>query len=324
MHTILFTEDWFSSQAVLANLRRMNSRLPSSALLFLASLNAQCGGVVVLADRGDGGEPADAPAATRPRDAASPSPGCAEVRASCGAPPQQFVRGHAEGLTGLDGARVQFAMRYLLTRGNGLNVPHGVVSAWGRVQGGAFEACVCLPRGANEYPELAAVVFAPGSTGETGRDVARAVFSRRYATLGDENVAWGLREAPSEAQAEAALAAMVDRTSAVGVGGLSGMEGARAYGGLVADERPVAAQVVGGAIADGRVRFQWIMPGRQWPGERLALLVDRNGNRRCDDGDLGASIGLDGRQDVTVGAWLQGASLNAVCRALLLDAERER
>ena len=305
----------------------MDARLSSLTALLLALSAAHCGGVVVSSNQVDaaGSDAATSDAAiVKAAPDAAPSPTCAEVRASCGPAPQMFVRGHAEGLAGLDGARAQFAMRYLLQRGNGLNVPHGVVSAWGRVEGGAFEACVCLPRGANEYPELAAVVFAPGSAGETSRNVARAAYSQRYATLGDEDLAYFLRESPTAAQVEAALAAMVDRTSAVTVRGLDPGEGARIYGGLVADERPVAAQVVGGVVADGRVRLEWIMPGRQWPTERVALVVDRNGNRRCDEGDLGASVRLDGRQEVAVGSWLQGASLTAACQALRLEAERER
>lgn len=306
----------------------MNARRPGLlALLLLGVGAAHCGGVVVSADGDAGSVQPDAPApdapAVAPLDVPT-SPGCAEVRAACGDAPQQFVRGHAEGLTGLDGARVRFAMRYLLERGNGLDVPHGVVSAWARVERGAFEACVCMPRGGNEYPEVAAVVFAPGSAGETGRDVARAVFSRRYATLGDEDASHSLRETPSEAQAEAALAAMVERTASVTVRGLDAAEGARVYAGLVADERPVAAQVSGGAVEGGAVQLRWIMPGTEWPSERLALVVDRNGNRRCDDADLGASVRLGGRREVTLGALVQGAALTPICRAVLLDAERER
>ncbi len=159
------------------------------------------------------------------------------------------MRGHARGLTGLDGARARFAMRYVLREGEGLNVAHGVVVAGAEVRGGAFEACVCMPRGGSGYPQMAAVVFAPGTTGETGREVARAMFSQRYATLGDEDVSFALNEVPSAPETEAALAALVDRTHELRVRGLDGMaEGGRAYAALVADERPVAAQVIGGVV----------------------------------------------------------------------------
>jgi hypothetical protein len=267
---------------------------------------------------------AAAPVDATPAPDAAPSPSCEAVRAACGPAPQQFVRGHAEGLTGLDGARAQFAIRYLRESGNGLDVPHGVASAWGRVTGGAFEACVCLPRGGDEYPQVAAVVFAPGTSGELRRDVARAMYSPRYATLGDEELTQALREAPTDEGAEAALAAMVDRVARLSVQGFdAAAEGARVYGGLVADERPVAAQVAGAAVAAGGAQLNWIMPGRAWPGERLALLVDRNGDRRCDDGDLGAIVPVDGRPSVTVRAWLQGAALTSVCASLRLEASRE-
>lgn len=285
-----------------------------SALLLTLSA-AHCGGVVVTDD---------APAA-QAVEGFPESSSCEAVRASCGAAPQQFVRGHAEGLEGLEGARVQFGIRYLLERGQGLDQPHGVVSAWGRVEGGSFEACVCVPQNANVYPEVAAVAFAPEAASPTRESVVRASFSRRYATLGDEDLAYALREPAGEALVAASLAAMVEGERAVRVRGLGDeMTGATLYGGLVAGERPVAAQIVGGAVAEGGVNLSWVMPGRASSDERVALLLDLNRDHRCDEGDLGALVRLDGRDEVTPGAWLRGAELSGVCRALGLDAERER
>jgi hypothetical protein len=298
------------------------TRAPS--LFVLTLLAAGCGASVTPApspsEEDAGAVSADVP--STPVSTAS----CEEVRAACGPAPQQFVRGHARGLTGLDGARARFAMRYVLREGEGLNVAHGVVVAGAEVRGGAFEACVCMPRGGSGYPQMAAVVFAPGTSGETGREVARAMFSQRYATLGDEDVSFALNEVPSAPETEAALAALVDRTHELRVRGLDGMaEGGRAYAALVADERPVAAQVIGGVVEGGALSLDWIMPGRQWPTERLALVIDRNGNRRCDDGDLGATVRLDGRRELDgVGQWVQGAALAGVCRALSLESGRER
>lgn len=222
----------------------MSTTAPARALhlhllLVLSLAAAGCGASVTPApEGGDAGSlPPDAPSA----QALTPAPStasCAEVRAACGAEPQAFVRGHAAGLTGLEGARVRFAMRYLLRDGDGLNEPRGVVSAASEVRGGAFEACVCMPRGASGYPEIAAVVFAPGSTGETGRDVARAVFSQRYATLGDEDLSVALGQTPTAPQAEAALAGLSDRSRSLRVRGLDrAVEGTRVFAGLVADER---------------------------------------------------------------------------------------
>lgn len=314
----------------------MNPTSSTRALSFLLlSLVATgCGAVVtpapaVVDDAGSatadaGGVPADAPPVIP-----ETWPSCAEVRASCGAEPQRFVRGHAEGLTGLDGGRVRFAMRYLREDNrNGLNVPHGVVVGGAEVRGGAFEACVCMPHGGNVYPQVVAVVFAPGTTGETSRDVARATFSQRYATLGEENVSYALNAVAAAPVVEAALAGLVDRAHEVRVRAPGVDEAAaaagRVYAGLVADERPVAAQVVtGGPAEGGGLAFNWIMPGRQWPSERVALVIDRNGDRRCDAGDTGATVRLDGRREVDSVEWVQGDALLGVCAALRMDEGRE-
>lgn len=310
--------------------RCMSTTAPARALhllLVLSLVAAGCGASVTPApEAGDAGSlPPDAPSA----QALTPAPGtasCAEVRAACGAEPQTFVRGHAAGLAGLEGARVRFAMRYLLREGDGLNVPHGVVSAAAEVRGGAFEACVCMPRGGSGYPQVAAVAFAPGSTGETGREVARAVFSQRYATLGDEDLTMAFGPAPTVPQAEAALAGLSDRSHSLRVRGLDrAAEGLRAFAGLVADERPVAAQVLQTAVEGGALALDWIMPGRHWSSERLVLVIDRNGNARCDEGDLGATVRLDGRRELDgVGAWAEGGALRGLCQALSMEDSRER
>lgn len=189
----------------------MNTRLAPLKALVLSLACAHCGAVVTSSELTPDAAPVDAAVVDVAAADAAPSPSCAAVRASCGALPQQFVRGHAEGLTGLEGARVQFAMLYLRESNMGIGAPRGVASAWGRVEGGAFEACVCLPRGGNEYPQLAAVVFAPGTVTQTRSDVARAVFSQRYATLGDEDLAWMIQEPPTDAMIDEALAAMIER-----------------------------------------------------------------------------------------------------------------
>lgn len=307
--------------------RTMNPTSSPRALLFLLPwFAAGCGAAVTPASPPPVEDTGAVDVAATPTLA---PPTCAEVQAACGPEPQRFVRGHAEGLTGLDGARVRFAIRYLprQRQGQGLDVAHGVAVASGEVRGGGFEACVCIPEGGSRYPQVAAVVFTPGTAGETSRAVARAMLSQRYATLGDENVSYALGEAPSPAQVEAALAALVDRTHDVQVRGLdAAAEGGQAYAGLVADERPVAAQVVGGRVRGGAVALDWIMPGRPWPSERLALLIDRNRNRRCDDGDLGTTFRLDGRRvlDGPGGPWARGAALQDLCRSLSIEADRER
>jgi hypothetical protein len=248
------------------------------------------------------------------------------VRAACGPAPQQVVRGHAEGLEGVDGARAYFAVRYLLREGQGLNVPHGVAVGRALVRGGAFETCVCIPHGGNLYPQLAAVVFSPGSTGETSQDAARAMFSQRYATLGDEDASRVLAMTPSPAQREAAVAALSDRTHRLAVRGLDGaMEGGQVYAGLVSDERLVAAQVLGARVTRGALAYEWIMPGRAHPTEGIALVQDRNNNRRCDAGDRGAlapAAGLAELDGATL-SWVEGRALDAVCRALSIEGERE-
>jgi hypothetical protein len=248
------------------------------------------------------------------------SAACDAVRAGCVTAPQTFVRGHAAGLTAPDGAVARFAIRYVPSEGASLSDARGVAVGTARVRGGAFEACVCVPRGANGYPQVAAVVLAPGATGLRGGDVLRGMVSQRFATLGDEDVSEALRAPPSRAQAEAALAAMDDR-ALVRTVILAGVDdGATVFAGVVSTERPVAAQVAVTMVREGRVALGWNMPGRAWPDERVALLVDRNGDRRCDAGDsvFWAPLGREG-ESVTA----TGAAMTAVCAALALDDTRE-
>lgn len=298
----------------------------------LVALATGCGGVVIT---GADATPADAtPADVTPADAAPAdvavdrpppptSPPCEAVRAACGPLPQQFVRGHAEGLTGLDGARARFAIRYNRDGTGGVR-PDGVASAWATVTHGAFEACVCLPRGGNEYPMVAALVYAPGATGETSRDVARAMASQRFATLGDEELGGALAGTPPRTVIEAALAAMEERSTELTVRGWPGsLEGATIHAGLVSDARPVAAQITTQTVTSGSARLLWFMPGRASPDERVVILVDRNRDRRCDPDDLAASAPLDGRAELTAPTLVTGAALAPLCAALALDAPRE-
>lgn len=285
------------------------------ALSALAALH--CGNVVAPGAEGPVGE---APAAVTP---APSTLSCAEVQASCGAEPQRFVRGHAEGLVGLDGARVLFSVRY--RGGYPEEMPSGVVTGAGQVRGGAFEACVCMPYGGNWYPAVAAVVFAPGSSGETGADVVRAHYSQRYATLGDEDFSGSLEAEPARSLAEAALAATVDRAQTLRVSGFdAALEGRHAYATIVAPQRSVGAQVVGGQVTGGAATFGLTMAGRRWPGERAAIYVDRDGDLRCGEGDLGAFADFDasGAVDVRSASWAQGAALREVCDAVGSDSPR--
>nr|MBK7068719.1 hypothetical protein [Deltaproteobacteria bacterium] len=298
------------------------TRAPS--LFVLTLLAAGCGAAVTPAPA-----PSDGDAGAVSQDVLSTpvsTASCEEVRAACGPAPQQFVRGHARGLTGLDGARARFAMRYVLREGEGLNVAHGVVVAGPRCGAAPSRPACVHAAGRLGLPPDGLRWSCAGDERRDGPRGRRAMFSQRYATLGDEDVSFALNEVPSAPETEAALAALVDRTHELRVRGLDAMvEGGRAYAALVADERPVAAQVIGGLVEGGSLSLDWIMPGRQWPTERLALLIDRNGNRRCDDGDLGATVRLDGRRELDgVGPWVQGAALQDVCRALSLESGRER
>lgn len=251
------------------------------------------------------------------------SAACDAVRAGCGPAPQTFVRGLAAGLAVPDGALARFAIRYVPAENASLSDARGVVVGTARVRGGAFEACVCVPRAANGYPQVAAVVLAPGAAGLRGGDVLRGMVSQRFATLGEEDVSEALRAPPSRAQAEAALAAMDDRalTRSVLLPGVD--DGATVFGGVVSAERPVAAQVVLATAGAGRAGLVWNMPGRAWSDERVALLVDRNRDRRCDVGDLAFWAPLGREAEPVTATVASGAAMTAVCAALALDDPRE-
>ncbi|MFO0628538.1 MAG: hypothetical protein U0325_23395 [Polyangiales bacterium] len=292
----------------------------------LAGCVAGCG-IVVEGTTGDaavrdGGGLADV---SLPADVSVPaeSAACDAVRAACGTAPQTFVRGHASGLAVPDGATARFAIRYVPTADASLSDARGVVVATARVRGGAFEACVCVPRAANGYPQVAAVVLAPGAAGRGAGDVLRGMVSQRYATLGDEEVGSALAMAPTRGQAEAALAAMDERAlrRAVALPDVDG--GANVLAGVVSPERPVAAQVVATNVREGRAAWTWNMPGRATPDERVALLVVRNRDRRCDTGDLAfwAPLGREG--DLLTPTAATGPMMGAVCAALALDDPRE-
>lgn len=303
----------------------------AALLLFVGA--AHCGSVVTGGVAVDASSPSDAAAVDTPPipDGApvdgtpppTPSPSCAEVRAQCGGAPAMFVRGHAQNLTGLDGARARFAVRYSQTGSGGtLSALTGVVSAWGHVRDGAFEACVCVPTGANIYPVIVSLVYAPGSASDTSRDVVRAVMSQRYATLGDEDLDFALTASPSPALTEAAVAAMDTREAHYTVATVAAPEGTRVFGGLVADERTVAAEVSNALVAGWRADLHWTMPGRAWPSERVALVVDRDNDRRCGAGDLAAFARANADGAVNVAAWMEGAAIAPVCAALQMETTR--
>lgn len=289
----------------------MHRFLFASSLLVTA-----CGGSVA---------PEAEPTATKPEPTVewTETASCDVVASSCGSDPAVLVRGHAAGLVGLDGARVEFAIRYIHEEGMGLDVPHGVALGRTHVAGGAFETCVCVPHGANMYPQVAAVVYRPGATTLTGRDAERATFSQRYATLGDEDVSFALNAVPNDFQKEAAVAAMVERTAKATLD-LPGEETGQIYAGLIADERPVAAQLTTGSSAFGRASLTWSMPGRAWSSERVAFFIDRNANGKCDaDGaDVGAVVPFAATLAFS-GAWVTGGELASICAALRPDAPRE-
>ncbi|MGZ3418564.1 MAG: hypothetical protein ACXWUG_03730 [Polyangiales bacterium] len=291
------------------------------ALFFFAVSAVHCGGVVAPGGEAPSTSGGDAGAiVTPPTEWTETS--CADVKAACVGDPAVFVRGHATGLSGLDGARAEFAVRYITEDGMGLDVPHGVVVGRTRVHDGAFETCVCVPQGANMYPQIGAVVFQPGTTSETSHDVARSMYSQRYATLGDEDVSYALNAVPNEAMKEAALASMIERVASVTLH-LSGADGARVVAGIVADDRPIAPQLSNAAVDSGSALVRWTMPGRKSASERIAFFVDRNGNGRCDpDTDAGAFAPYADVVDVS-SALLVGPELKAVCDALLTDVSRE-
>jgi hypothetical protein len=216
---------------------------------------------------------------------------CEAVRARCGAAPMRLVRATAQGLTGLDGARVRFAVRYITETGVGLEGPRGVALGGGTVAGGAVEACLCVPAGANNYPQVSAVIFAPGARTERPEDVRRAHFSQRFATTDEENFTHELSMPPTGSQVSAALASLVERTLRLELRGVDRrFDGRALFGAVIADERPLPSDRAQGTVADGAVALQWAMPGAPSASERLLLVIDANGDRRCGEGDQSATV----------------------------------
>jgi hypothetical protein len=256
---------------------------------------------------------------------AGPTPSCAALQPTCATAPQQLVRAHANGLVGVDGATVQFGVRYLLVTGMGLDAPRGTAAGRGIVSGGAFEVCVCVPSGSNNYPVEAAVVFMPGAPPLASRDVVLDFVSQRFAALPDEDLGMVLHAPASAVETEVALADTVVRNETVAVHGLdASLASTHVFAGLIASNRPIAPQLATATIASGSVSLQWDGPGVAWPDESLYLLVDVNGDGMCNNGDDGAIVALGGRTDIpSIGtAWLQGAALAPVCNALLVGTSR--
>lgn len=290
--------------------------LMHKALIVFFLCTAGCGGAV-SPDSPATGTP---PVTTTPAEWKETS--CAEVKASCTTDPAVFVLGHASGLTGLEGARAEFGIRYVSEEGVGLDGPHGVVVGRTFVHDGAFETCVCVPHSAGLYPEVAAVVYAPGTTSETGRDVVRATYSQRYATLGEEDATYALGAVPNEAQKEAAVAAMIERSATVTLNGLAAAEGAHIIAGLVADDRSIAPQLANGAVAAGSAVISWNMPGRPSSTEKIAFFVDKDGNGLCDPTtDVGGFQPFGAVVDAS-SPLVSGTALASVCEALRPEMSR--
>lgn len=300
-----------------------NPALTLGAAVVLAAVG--CGGAVAAS-----GEATPAPStSTSTTPPTTPPPtefketaSCAEVKATCGGEPAVVVTGTSKGLAGLDGARVEFAVRYILEEGIGLDVAHGVALGRTFVRGDAFETCVCVPRNAINYPQIAAVVYAPGSTGLGSRDVVRATFSQRYATEGTEDVTYALGAAPNDLQKEAAVAAMVERTEQITANFTT--DGKSLHAGLIADDRPIAPQLATGSDAFAKATLTWTMPGRPSPSEKVALFVDRNSNGKCDlDGSDNGAIVPFSKTLAAPTTWLSGDALRTVCDALRVGVSRE-
>lgn len=256
-----------------------------------------------------------------------PTQPCDEVRATCTGPEAMMVRGHVSQVADLEGHSFCFAMRYLTRSGDGLDHPYDVVRSTSVIREGRAEACVCVPQGANSYPQVAAVIVRPGERELRADNTARASFSRRYATLGDEGFVWTLTGAPSREVVAAGLAAMDSRGFSLTLRGRSPqVTGATMRGGLVGAARPLAYDVARTTIGPSDPVLRWVMPGRQLDDERVALWHDRNDDGRCDEADQGAFVVLAGRTEIPMESvsWSQGAMLASVCDALVLNGQGER
>lgn len=290
------------------------------SFLFLLALGlVHCGGSVAADSSPTPAADTGVVTTPEPEPTWAETAACATVEASCTGKEAVVVTGKASGLAFLDGARVEFAVRYIKEEGRGLDVPRGVALGRTSVKAGAFSTCVCVPTGANLYPQIAAAVYRPHSTSLTSKDVVRATFSQRYATLGTEDVGYALNAVPTELQKAAAVAAMSDRVASIVIHGLGTYDGVTA--GLVADERPLAAQVVTGGAKSGSATLAFHMPGRAYASERVAFFVDRNTNGKCDDGDVGGFA--PSAPTIEVKTWLEGTALTPVCDALRPESSRE-
>ena len=308
----------------------MNSThfLPVCLFACLCVANASCSSsrTMETPDTGvaDGGTPDSAAF-----DAGVPvdSPACAEIARSCVGAEALVVRGHAEGLAGLDGARVEFGVRYVgrESAGGGLAVPRYVARGTTTVRGAAFESCVCVPYNSNGYPEIVGAVFAAGTSGTLGRDVVRAMYSQRYATLGDEDLSANFAAPSTALIGEVAAAALSERFVTVTVRTAAPFPArARTFAGLVATDRPLAPELSRNPpMADGSIALSWFRPGAALAGERVVLVADQNDNNGCDAGDLAVEVPFDGRTALVAGPWLVGADVLPLCTALSVGGMRE-
>lgn len=217
---------------------------------------------------------------------------CPEVRATCTGETETLVRVFAQGIAAHNGARFRFAVRYVSEQGNGLDVPRGVALGGDEVRDGSVEACVCVARNANLYPQVSYVMFAPSTTATRAEDVSWASFSQLYAIRGEQEFA-PENARPTRSVIEASLAALVDRTVTVQVTDLDpAFNGRSLIAGLLSDERVVATDRAHGEIANAATTVRWVMPGRASPSERVVLVVDNNGNHQCDVGDSVTTVAL--------------------------------
>ena len=252
---------------------------------------------------------------------------CDEVRAACTGPEAMMVRGHVSQVADLEGHSFCFAMRYLTRSGDGLDHAYDVVRSSSVIRDGRAEACVCVPQGANNYPQVAAVIVRPGEREIRADNTVRASFSRRYATLGNEGFVWTLTGAPRREEVAAGLAAMDSRGFSLTLRGRSPQVAAGIVrGGLVGAARPLAYDVARATLGPSDPVLRWVMPGRQLDDERVALWHDGNDDGRCDEADLGAFVVLAGRTEIPMKAvdWARGATLASVCDALVLNGQGER